>query len=118
VSERRIRVHIENYRAGESDLRLEPEKLEAAFSASSVPRGRIELSFNDDPARTEEAASDAEVLFAIRRPKTLASAGSLIPDPLMADSRGGGSAGRSGVIPVAILFGVRHGRTCCPSPGL
>ena len=77
MSERRIRVHIENYRPGESDLRLEPEKLEAAFSASSVPRGRIDLSFNDDPARTEEAAADAEVLFAVRRPKTLASAGSL-----------------------------------------
>ena len=77
LSERRIHVHVENYRPGESGLWLEPETLEAALAARSLPRDRIDLSFNDDPSRTEDVASSAEVLFAVRRPKTLAFAGGL-----------------------------------------
>ncbi len=69
--EQRIRVHVENFRPGESELRLDPQALEAALAKTSISRELLDISFNEDPAGFERAAGDAEVLLAVRRPTSL-----------------------------------------------
>lgn len=74
MSEKRVRVHVESNPDAEHALRLAPHDLEAALAERALPRGRLDISFNEDPQRFEETAADAEILFAVRRPKSLAFA--------------------------------------------
>jgi phosphoglycerate dehydrogenase-like enzyme len=67
-----LRVHVENNPETEPALRFTPEHLERILAAH--PRDRLSFTVNDDPARTADLAADAEILFTVRRPKTLAFA--------------------------------------------
>jgi phosphoglycerate dehydrogenase-like enzyme len=69
--EQRTRVHVENLRPGERGVRLDPDTLEAALAAAALPRDELEISFNEDPEKFDKAAADAQILFAVRRPKNI-----------------------------------------------
>ena len=59
---RRTRVHIENFRPGESEVRLDAGSLEAALARAHLPRELFDISYTEEPDRFEAAATGAEVL--------------------------------------------------------
>jgi phosphoglycerate dehydrogenase-like enzyme len=77
VPARRIRVHVETFRPGESELQITREQLTSTLTSYSVDPENLDISFNDDPGKFEQQACDAEVIFAVRRPKSLAGASQL-----------------------------------------
>jgi phosphoglycerate dehydrogenase-like enzyme len=69
-----IRIHVENNPESEPALRFTPEHLERVLAAHPDRRSRLAIIVNDDPERTAELAADAEILFAVRKPKSLGHA--------------------------------------------
>jgi phosphoglycerate dehydrogenase-like enzyme len=69
-----VRIHVENDPSVEASLRITPELLDAELSIRGIPRERLSITFNDNPQKFETLAADAEILFAGRRPTTLAFA--------------------------------------------
>src|SRR3954447_13310840 len=74
LADRSVRVHIENNRDAEQALTVTPEHLARSLAERPGLAERLSLTFNDDPDRFAEVAADAEILFAGRKPKTLAFA--------------------------------------------
>ena len=68
----RVRIHVENNAETEA-LRFTPAHLERILAAHPGLRERLAVTINDDPGRTD-GQSDAEILFAARKPKSLADA--------------------------------------------
>jgi len=69
-----VRVHIENNREAEQALAVSPEHLARTLAERPGLAERVSVTFNDDPDRFAQVAADAEILFAGRKPKTLAFA--------------------------------------------
>lgn len=67
----RLRVHVENDPAAAPALRVDPAVFAAAFADQRALLDRLDVSYNDDPARFHAVAGDAEVLFAARKPEAL-----------------------------------------------
>lgn len=67
-----IRIHIENDAQGPAALRLEKNVLEKKLEARPRLSDRFSVSVNDAPDRFAATASDAEILFAARKPASLA----------------------------------------------
>jgi phosphoglycerate dehydrogenase-like enzyme len=68
-----IRIHVENNAETGPALRFTPEHLERILDRPGL-RERIAVTVNDDPGRAAEIAADAEIVFAVRKPKSLAFA--------------------------------------------
>ena len=60
-------VHIENDPIAPEALHLTPERFGGALACRPGLQGRISVTFNDDPARFESIASDAEIILAFRK---------------------------------------------------
>jgi phosphoglycerate dehydrogenase-like enzyme len=69
-----IRIHVENNPETEPALRFTPAHLERMLAERPELRDRVAVTVNDEPARAAEIAADAEILFAVRKPKSLAFA--------------------------------------------
>ena len=69
----RVRIHVENNAETELTLRFTPAHLERILAAHAGLRERLAVTINDDPGRTD-GQFDAEILFAVRKPKSLADA--------------------------------------------
>jgi phosphoglycerate dehydrogenase-like enzyme len=72
VPKARVRIHVENNAETEA-LRFTPAHLERILAAHPGLGERLAVTINDDPDRTD-GQSDAEILFAVRKPKSLADA--------------------------------------------
>src|SRR5215203_7287302 len=72
VPKARVRIHVENNAETEA-LRFTPAHLERILAAHPGLGERLAVTINDDPGRTD-GQSDAEILFAVRKPKSLADA--------------------------------------------
>jgi phosphoglycerate dehydrogenase-like enzyme len=68
-----VRIHVENNPESEPALRFTPEHLKRILAAGPALRGAVSITVNDDPARTDELA-EAEILFAVRKPRSLSPA--------------------------------------------
>jgi phosphoglycerate dehydrogenase-like enzyme len=73
VISERLRVHIENDPAAADALRLDQDRLGEALAGREELKGRIDVTFNDEPARFASVAADAEIIFAGRKLDDMAS---------------------------------------------